>query len=238
MSEAIAERKLRGSAAAVGEQMAKAKQELMELYVRHHSMTREQALSLVNQQPPAQRAEELMKAPPSRTSWHDLNELSEIDPTLAAEKWEDMIDAATDELASGDWAAQAAIPPEGNCWSRAQFVALRENLAEEWNPRNGIERALIDMMAQALSLRMRWMQQLVVLGSLEASEQKPLGKYQPPRATMFAAIEQSAAMADRFDRMFMRALRQLRDLRRYTIVIQSAGQVNIAEQQVNNPAPK
>jgi hypothetical protein len=69
-------------------------------------MTREQALSLVIQRPPAHRAEELMKTLPSRTSWHDLNELSEIDPTLAAEKWEDMIDAATDKLASGAWAAR------------------------------------------------------------------------------------------------------------------------------------
>lgn len=40
---------------------------------------------------------------------------------------------------------------------------------------------------------------------------------------------------DRFNRLFMRALRQLRDLRRYTpqVVVHSAGQVNVGEKQIN-----
>ena len=48
------------------------------------------------------------------------------------------------------------------------------------------------------------------------------------------AIEQ-AAMVDRFNRLFLRTLRQLRDLRRYApaVTIQNAGQVNIGQQQVN-----
>jgi hypothetical protein len=42
-------------------------------------------------------------------------------------------------------------------------------------------------------------------------------------------------MVDRFNRLFMRTLRGLRDLRRYAIkvTIQRAQQVNIGEQQVN-----
>jgi hypothetical protein len=45
-------------------------------------------------------------------------------------------------------------------------------------------------------------------------------------------------MADRFNRMFLRVLRQMRDLRRYSspVVIQNAEQVNVAAdggQQVN-----
>ncbi|MDP9311928.1 MAG: hypothetical protein M3R24_13770 [Chloroflexota bacterium] len=42
-------------------------------------------------------------------------------------------------------------------------------------------------------------------------------------------------MADRFNRLFLRTLRQLRDLRRYTppMVINNPTQVNIANQQVN-----
>jgi hypothetical protein len=35
------------------------------------------------------------------------------------------------------------------------------------------------------------------------------------------------------NRIFLRTLRQLRDLRRYTVVIQNPGQVNIGAQQVN-----
>jgi hypothetical protein len=48
-------------------------------------------------------------------------------------------------------------------------------------------------------------------------------------------MERAAAMADRFNRIFLRTLRALRDLRRYAtpVVVQNAGQVNVAGQQVN-----
>lgn len=43
------------------------------------------------------------------------------------------------------------------------------------------------------------------------------------------AVEHAVQMADRFNRIFMRTLRQLRDLRRYTqLTINSPNQVNIA----------
>lgn len=46
---------------------------------------------------------------------------------------------------------------------------------------------------------------------------------------MAAAIDQAANMVDRFNRIFVRAIRQLRDLLRYTpqVVVKSAGQVNV-----------
>ena len=50
-------------------------------------------------------------------------------------------------------------------------------------------------------------------------------------------MEQAAAMVDRFNRLFLRTLRALRDLRRYEapVNVGMAGQVNIAGQQVNVP---
>ena len=52
-----------------------------------------------------------------------------------------------------------------------------------------------------------------------------------------AAIEHVVQMADRFNRIFMRTLRQLRDLRRYSpVTINNPNQVNIAAeggQQIN-----
>ena len=53
--------------------------------------------------------------------------------------------------------------------------------------------------------------------------------------TTAQALEQSAALADRFHRMFLRSLRALRDLRRYSspVVVQRAGQVNVGGQQIN-----
>ena len=42
-------------------------------------------------------------------------------------------------------------------------------------------------------------------------------------------------MVDRWNRLLLRTLRQLRDLRRYTpsVVVESVGQLNIAQQQMN-----
>ena len=55
------------------------------------------------------------------------------------------------------------------------------------------------------------------------------------RISTHVALEEAAAMADRFNRLFLRTLRQLRDLRRYTpaVTIESAGQVNIGGQQIS-----
>ena len=59
--------------------------------------------------------------------------------------------------------------------------------------------------------------------------------WNPPRVSDSDAINQAAAMADRFNRIFLRSIRALRDLRRYsaTVIVQNAGNVNVAEQQVN-----
>ena len=42
-------------------------------------------------------------------------------------------------------------------------------------------------------------------------------------------------MVDRWNRLFLRTLRQLRDLRRYTppVVVRNVSQLNIAQQQMN-----
>lgn len=49
------------------------------------------------------------------------------------------------------------------------------------------------------------------------------------------ATREAADMADRWQKTFLRTLRALHDLRRFAspIVIQNAGQVNVANQQVN-----
>ena len=49
------------------------------------------------------------------------------------------------------------------------------------------------------------------------------------------ALEQAGAMVDRFNRILLRTLRALRDLRRYSgpVIVQNGGQLNVANQQVN-----
>jgi hypothetical protein len=61
-------------------------------------------------------------------------------------------------------------------------------------------------------------------------------QYEPPRISSAEAVEEAAAMAERFHRLFVRAVRTLRELRRFTpsVVVQNAGQVNVGAQQVNS----
>lgn len=125
----------------------------------------------------------------------------------------------------------------------ARFRALLDRLQQDWNPRPGIESALIYMLVQIITAWERWLERHLTQQSLEIhavtaverkAEERYYGRYWPERLDEAASLELSANMADRFNKMFMRTLRALRDLRRLSpqVVVQSAGQVNVAEQQV------
>ena len=73
---------------------------------------------------------------------------------------------------------------------------------------------------------------------MESVSRKKLGEdppWTPPRVSDVEAIEQAAAMMDRFNKIFLRSLRALRDLRRYCrlVIVQNARQVNVGGQHVN-----
>lgn len=177
---------------------------------------------------------------PQDASWHDLEYLTQNDPVAAAARWVEIKQAERDELASGHRAAQVM---EGGFhsdpWGRAQFLAVRASFIEEWRLAGGIELALIDTMAQAHTAYLSWLDNLATYTGLDIERRRwkhdKDGVWEMPRVSSYEAIEQAAAMADRFNRLFLRTLRQLRDLRRYAqaVTIQSAGQVNIGGQQVN-----
>lgn len=61
-------------------------------------------------------------------------------------------------------------------------------------------------------------------------EVKKEGTWQPPRLSYTETMETACKMMDRYNRLMMRTLRQLRDLRRYgsKVTIKNAKQVNIA----------
>ena len=77
-----------------------------------------------------------------------MNQVAAVDPAAFYAVWERVKAEARQELASGHRAA-SAVDVAGRPWDRAQFLALRESFREEWQPRGGIEDALID--AAALS---------------------------------------------------------------------------------------
>ena len=95
---------------------------------------------------------------------------------------------------------------------------------------------LIDQLAQARHLEIFWMERLVTRSTFDAAMDEggmdERGEWYPTRIGAKDAVDQAASMVDRFNRVVMRTLRSLRDLRRYepTVRIGSAEQVNIAGQ--------
>jgi len=169
----------------------------------------------------------LRNQPPDQVSWFDLNNLAERDPQLARQRWEEIKAAALQELRTGHRAAKILEVGGPDCWDRAKFFAIRDDLAQGWQPRNGIERQLIDVMAQAQSSYFYWLGTLTARATLETvrdrRREEEQGRWSPPRVTDAEALEQAAAMVDRFNRIFLRTLRALRDLRRYApaVIVQT-----------------
>jgi hypothetical protein len=174
-------------------------------------------------------------------AWGELSRLAERDPDAMNAAWTRIKEAAWAELKSGHRAARA-LERGGRPWDRARFLAVREAFRADWCPRGGIEDALIDTLAQSYATYLEWTARLHVRaaadGATEDAELKREGTWRPPRLTTAQATEQSAAMAERAHRMFLRTLRALQDLRRSpSVAIAAAGQVNIGAQQVNVAAP-
>jgi len=182
--------------------------------------------------------EQILSNPPEQVSWHHLSLLAEHDPQEAQNVWERVKRAARDELESGHRAAKA-MAWRDSPFERAQFLAVHDSFIEEWQPRGGIEMALIDMMAHSYSSYLKWMNTLAsreyMQSSLDRHYIEKQGRRKPVNMGDEDAADHAAAMADRFNRLYLRTLRQLRDLRRYSpVVIQNnGGQVNVASQQVN-----
>lgn len=71
-------------------------------------------------------------------------------------------------------------------------------------------------------------------GQREQERRFASGGWKSPYQSEADGIEQAHRLADGYNRQFLRVLRQMRDLRRYTpVVIQNVQQVNVGNQQVN-----
>lgn len=178
------------------------------------------------------------ETPPDQISWSTLGRLAEHEPEAAQSVWQRIRTEAHDELVSGHRAARA-IASEGTPWERAQFLQVREAFLLDWQPRGGIEASLVETLAMAHTAQLHWLARLTVLSTTEALRQdreiEQRGRWGPPTLDAAAAIDQAAAMVDRWSRLSSRTLRDLRELRRSTsqVVVQHAHQVNLAQAQVN-----
>ncbi len=201
--------------------------------------------------------DKMMSYPLDCLDFVDLAEMWPVAPRMAEGIWEKLKIEAGDRFESGHLATEAVCPEHymRTAWSVASYLGLRESFIAEWGPRGGIELSLIDILAQAFLQYQYWMKQSVLRTQTEPRREAEgytawkegkrqefkacgwlPGYWDLPYVSEQQAIEHAAIMADRWNRIYMRTLRNLRDLRRYSVTINNPQQVNIASdggQQLN-----
>jgi hypothetical protein len=175
---------------------------------------------------------------PAEYSWHDITHEMTRDEAAGWALWATVKQTARDELASGAMAARSIEGYHAHPYERAAFLAVREALADGLQPRNGMERLLIDGMAQAWTLHLRWLDKHTNMDSMDAirheRDMRQRDSWEPPRLTEAEAVHRAVQMADRFQRQFLRLMKCYRDGRRLGVSMTVlGGQVNVAEQQIN-----
>jgi hypothetical protein len=192
----------------------------------------------------------IMSNSPDQLTWCELERVYNHLPGFVKTVWQLLQDEASKELESGHRMAAALETTEWQHlpWKRAEFLAIRNGFVEDWQPKGAIELAMIDMMAQQYSEYLHWCEvahhrsttdgKILYSREEERRAAEAQGHWLPPRLSDVAAIDHAAQMADRYNRAFLRTMRQLRDLRRYSmpVTINNPAQVNIAAdggQQVN-----
>jgi hypothetical protein len=188
----------------------------------------------------------LRSKPFTEITWHDIDAAKEQDASKTAMAVKAIYDGALAYINGGLYASNTLgfYKP----FERCQFMVIRNGFIDDWQPRGAVESGLVDMLAQSYVAWQFWLKQSFDVANHfdDVREQvksskipyDERGTWQPPRLKAVEYLERSTQMADRFQRMFLRTLRQMRDLRRYSppVIVQNAGQVNIASdggQQVN-----
>ena len=176
---------------------------------------------------------------PQKVTWGHIAAIAEVNPDDALTLWTRVLKAADDELESGKRRAKV-VSHNADPFERAQYLAIRDAFADQWQPQGGIESAMIEMLAVSFSLQLYWsgIAHDRAIG-VHNDQRESLKRYassgwKSPYQSEADAVDQAHRFADGYNRQFLRVLRQLRDLRRYTpVVIQNAQQVNVGNQQLN-----
>jgi len=195
--------------------------------------------------------EELRRDPVDKIRFIDLARMWRIAPAFSQSLWEMIKAEGRDEFESGHLASKALTPTQfrRTAWTVASYLGLRESFIEEWQPQGGIQLSLIDILAQSFLCFQHWLEQSVLRSQTELRKSNAgyiqwqerfntdavdggytYGHWELPYVSEQAAIEHAGRMADRWHRMYMRTLRNMRDLRRYSVTITNAQQVNFGSQ--------
>lgn len=221
----------------LGRELARVYKKTVEKYQGFAQIPLEETIARTDELLSGISLEEEMEQDPQETSWLDLDSLANAGESLQA--WERIKEEARKELSLGGTVARLLVSDDAKPWEHAQFYALRQGLIDEWQPRGGMELALLDTLASSLLMHRFRLQQHVFRVTTRAELQKrdvmETGKRRSALSWELEDTERAADMADRFHRMAVRTLRALRDVRRYSpaVSIRSAGQVNIGETRVN-----
>ncbi len=215
----------------LGHRLAQSYQERAQDFVRYSKMQPDEAARRARQIQVPYTVEELRTLAPERVSWEHLEKMQDSEPQQAWEKWDSILTYVEQRLQGGIMGAAAV----GNAtpFQQAEYQAVRDELGIEWQPRNGIERTLIEQMAMAHVQLLRWQQRMIYLLGSDEWETPKNADPLPLRVTTAQAVEQAGQMADKFSRIFLRTLRALQNMRRVPIIVQNAGQVNVGEKQIN-----
>jgi hypothetical protein len=224
-------------ARAVGRELAQARQDrldyLQDEYNLNEQEAKAEALELTRMETTAQ----LMERPLRDLSWNDLNQIADEDSAQALATWDRIRAEVQEEYQNGVRAGRALQAHGTSPRETAEFQVLRDELAGQHQPRNGIEQTLIDVLVQTYTSYMRWLERLTNYIDLEQKPEdaRDEGRWVAPRLERAKAIDQAAAMVDRFHKMYVRTLRAFQNQRRFapTLIVQHAEQVNLAQQQCN-----
>jgi hypothetical protein len=227
-----------GDAVAVASELASAFRDVLAGYREYYKLSLADAVERATT-PSPEYDQQVLTSPPDEVTWAGLENIAERDPERAQQRWEEVKQAAREELRCGHRAARAVEGGGRTLWERARFLAVRAELSEAWQPRDALEQQLIDQLAQWQSLLFVWQQALTAWTAVAGCDPRPRGKRQadrePPRLTESEALHRAAAMVERCQRMYLLTLKALQEQRRAggRVVIRRAAQVNIGQHQVN-----
>jgi hypothetical protein len=219
-------------------EMAAAFAAMVKLYREQWKLAHQEAVARASESNPAADGQAL-NGPADQVSWFDLESIAQRDPELAFRRWQEVKQAAREEVRNGYRAARALEGYDAHAWTRARFLAVRAELTEAWRPSNGLEQQLLDQLAQFQTMLWYWQETLMVYQAFWAPGRQTAGRgrspQEPPRLSDAEVVDQAMGMVERYHRLYLGALKALQHQRRLSapVIVRRAGQVNIGGQQIN-----
>lgn len=209
---------------------------MVNFYRGHYRLSAEEAVARADEATP-EYMDHILNAPPDQVSWFDLDTLAQKDEAKALERWEQIKQAARNEIRSGYRAART-IEGSGGPWERARFLAVRAELTEAWKPNNAGEQLLVDQLAQWQVLLWRWQETVAIWTSFATHRTQRAKKGEPYEAIRLSdeeAMERATVKVERLHHLYLRTLKALQDQRRPRppVVVRHAEQVSIDPDRVS-----